>query len=36
MSQFTELEKIIGSFDVENLEYFLLEDLNVDFMTTVA
>ena len=36
MSQFTELEKIIGSFDAENLEYFLLGDLNVDFMTTVA
>ena len=36
MSQFTELEKIIGSFDAENLEYFLLGDLNVDCITTVA
>jgi hypothetical protein len=25
---------MIGSFDAENLEYYLLGDLNVDFMST--
>lgn len=28
---FTALEKIVGSLDAENLEYFILGDLNVDF-----
>ena len=36
MSQFIEFEKMIGSFDAENLEYFLLGDLNVDLISTTA
>jgi hypothetical protein len=27
---------MIGSFDAENLEYFLLGDLNVDLLTTTG
>jgi hypothetical protein len=34
VSHFTELEQMIGSFDAENLEHYLLGDLNVDFMST--
>ena len=34
MSQFIEFEKMIGSFDAENVEYFLLGDLNVDLIST--
>jgi hypothetical protein len=33
-SYFAEFEQIIGSFDAENLEYFLLGDLNVHFTPT--
>ena len=33
-SYFAEFEQMIGSFDAENLEYFLLGDLNVDFTPT--
>ena len=37
MSQFsTEFEKMIGSFDGESSEYFLLGDLNVDFISTTT
>ena len=37
MSQFsTEFEKMIGSFDGESLEYFLLGDLNVVFISTTT
>jgi hypothetical protein len=36
MSQVIEFEKMIGSFDAENLEYFLLGDLNVDLISTTA
>jgi hypothetical protein len=36
MSQFIEFEKMTGSFDAENLEYFLLGDLNVDLISTTA
>ena len=35
VSYFTEFEKMVGSFDTENLEYFLLGDLNVDFKQSV-
>ena len=31
VSHYAEFEQMIGSFDAENLEYFLLGDLNVDF-----
>ena len=34
VSHLTEFERMIGSFDAENLEYYLLGDLNVDFMST--
>ncbi len=27
---------MIGSFDAENLEYFLLGDLNIDLISTTA
>ena len=30
VSHFTEFERMIGSFDADNLEYYLLSDLNVD------
>ena len=30
------LAKMIGLFDAENLEYFLLGDLNVDLLTTTG
>ena len=33
---FSEIEQMIGSMDAENLEYFLLGDLNVDFLPTAA
>ena len=35
VSYFTEFEKMIGPFDTENLEYFLLGDLNVDLKQSV-
>ena len=31
VSYFTEFEKMVGLLDTENLEYFVLGDLNVDF-----
>jgi hypothetical protein len=34
VSHFTEFERMIGFFDAENLEYYFLGDLNVDFMST--
>ncbi len=36
MSQFIKFEEMIGSFYAENLEYFLLGDLNVDLTSTTA
>ncbi len=33
-SYFAEFEHMIGSFEAENLEYFLLGELNVDFTPT--
>jgi hypothetical protein len=36
MCQFIEFEKMIGSIDAANLEYFLLGDLNVDLISTTA
>jgi hypothetical protein len=35
-SHFGDFEKMIGSFDAENLEYFLLGDLNVDLLPTTG
>ena len=35
VSYFTEFEKMEGSFDTKNVEYFLLGDLNVDFKQSV-
>ena len=34
MSHFDEFERMIGSLDAENLDYFLLGDLNVDLIPT--
>ena len=34
VDNFSEFVQTIGSFDAENLEYYLLGDLNVDFMPT--
>ena len=33
VSHYAEFKQMIRSFDAENLEYFLLGDLNVDFMS---
>ena len=33
-SHFSEFEKMIGLMDAENLEYFLLGDLNTDYLST--
>ena len=35
-SHFDDFEKMIGSFDAENLGYFLLGDLNVDLLPTTG
>ena len=35
VSHFTEFERMIGSFDAENLEYYLLGDLNFDLCQQV-
>ena len=34
ISHFSEFEKMIGLMDAENLEYFLLGDLNIDCLST--
>ena len=34
VSHFSEIEQMIGSMDAENLEYFLLGDLNLDLLPT--
>ena len=31
VSHFSEIEQVIGSMDAENLDYYLLGDLNIDF-----
>ena len=36
MSHFSEIEQMIGSMDAENLEYFLLGDINVDLLSTAT
>jgi hypothetical protein len=35
VSHFTEFDRMIGSFDAENWEYYLLGDLNVDLCQQV-
>ena len=36
VSHFSEIEQMIGSMDAENLEYFLLGDINVDLLSTAT
>ena len=36
VSYFSEIEQMIESMDADNLEYFLLGDLNIDLLSTAT
>ena len=36
VSHFSEIEQVIGSMDAENLDYYLLGDLNIDLLSSAT